>query len=166
MNNIDYLGTSYGQQVDVLEGGKVGTLKDPSDFDKNHNMMVTRLDKRTSKVLWGVPDTQWSVPTRSSPGRATGEPETGSWVPKAWWVKGNPSGLIPQKVTAPHLLKYFNLPMIDSCQNTLCTAACCTWGCAAADCCLFKGKITSSTQATSQCSKYQFRLYLYLKWQT
>lgn len=44
--------------------------------------------------------------------------------------------------------KNWFLATIDSCENTLRVSARCAWGCAAVDCCLFKGKITMLLQHT------------------
>lgn len=60
--------------------------------------------------------------------------------------EGEPVWSNPTEVLLQHNLqkKKSLLPMTDSCENTQCISACCVWGCAAVDRCLFKGNYVAA----------------------
>lgn len=54
----------------MLEAGKIGTQRDPSDFDKGQLYWLDDLVRAFPKrqVLWGVP-IQWLLSTKGGPGK-------------------------------------------------------------------------------------------------
>jgi len=73
----------------------MGKRKDLSDFDKGQIRAIFITASPKGQVLWGVPGTQWSVPTKSGPRKDNWG--TGDRVMGTQGAKANPSGPIPQK---------------------------------------------------------------------